>query len=158
VRGEPLAESRWKGGETEMWRKKRLVLVLMLAVVVLLGTVGGIVLAQDDGGNETQVEDRCGVLLDKITAIYEENTGVAIDQEQLKEAFAQACNEMLADAMQTHLQNLVDDGVITQEEADQYLEWWQARPDVQLGGPGLRGFGGGGFHGIMHGGCGMWGR
>ena len=141
-----------------MWRKKRLVLVSMLAVVVLLGTLGGVILAQDDNGNETQVEDRCGVLLDRVTTIYQENTGVAIDQEQLKEAFAQACNDMLAEAMQTRLQNLVDNGVITQEQADQYLEWWQARPNVQLGGPGLRGFGGG-FPGAMRGGCcRMWGR
>jgi len=141
-----------------MWRKKRLVLVSMLAVVLLLGTLGGVILAQDDNGNETQVEDRCGALLDKITTIYEGNTGVAIDQEQLKEAFAQACNEMLAEAMQTRLQNLVDNGVMTQEQADQYLEWWQARPDVPLGGPGLRGFGGGRFHGAMRGNCEMWGR
>jgi hypothetical protein len=141
-----------------MWRNKKVILSAVLAVILLLGTLGGVVLAQDDGGNETQVEDRCGVLLDKISTIYEANTGVSIDQEGLKQAFAQAHREMATAAVETHLQRLVGDGVITQEEADEYLEWWQARPDVQLGGPGLRGLGGGGFHGAMRGGCGMWGR
>lgn len=141
-----------------MWRNKKLILSAVLAAVLLLGTLGGVVLAQDDVGNETQVQDRCGVLLDKITTVYEENTGVAIDEEQLKEAFKQAHREMVNEAVQTRLQKMVENEVITQEEADQYLEWWQARPDVQLGGPGLRGFGGGGFHGAMRGGCGMWGK
>ena len=141
-----------------MWRNKKLILLATLAAVLLLGTLGGVVLAQDDTGNETQVEDRCGVLLDKITTIYEANTGVAIDQEQLKEAFTQARSEMAAEALQNRLADAVEQGMLTQEEADQYLEWWQAKPDVQLGGPGLRGFGGGGFHGPMRGGCGMCGR
>ena len=141
-----------------MWRNKRIILLATLAVVLLVGTLGGVVLAQDDGGNEAQAENQCGVVLDRIAAIYEENTGVAIDPEQLREAFTQAHSERLTAAVETHLQRLVDDGVITQAEADEYLEWWQARPDVQLGGPGLRGFGGGGFHGPMRGGCcGMWG-
>ena len=141
-----------------MWRNKKLILLATLAAVLLLGTLGGVVLAQDDTGNETQVEDRCGVLLDKITTIYEANTGVAIDQEQLKEAFTQARSEMAAEALQNRLADAVEQGMLTQEEADKYLEWWQAKPDVHLGGPGLRGFGGGGFHGPMRGGCGMCGR
>ena len=140
-----------------MWRKKKLILSAVLAVVLLLGTLGGVVLAQDGGGNETQVEGRCDVLLDKITTIYEGNTGVTIDQEQLKEAFKQAHREMVNEAVHTRLQKMVENEVITQEEADQYLEWWQARPDVYLGGPGPRGFGGG-FHGAMRGNGGMWGR
>ena len=141
-----------------MWRNKRFILLATLAIVLLVGTLGGVVLAQDDGGNETQVENQCGVVLDRIAAIYEENTGVAIDPEQLREAFNQAHSEMRAEALQNRLAEAVEQGVLTQEEADQYLEWWQARPDVQLGGPGLRGFGGGGFHGPMRGGCGMWGE
>jgi len=141
-----------------MWRNKKVILSAVLAVILLLGTLGGVVLAQDDGGNETQVEDRCGVLLDKISTIYEANTGVSIDQEQLKEALKEGHREMVNEAVQTRLQKMVENEVITQEEADEYLEWWQARPDVQLGGPGLRGLGGGGFHGAMRGNGGMWGR
>jgi hypothetical protein len=43
----------------------------------------------------------------------------------------------------------VDDGQITQEEANQYLEWWQSRPDIEVPLPGLGGPGPGG--GMMQG-------
>ncbi len=44
---------------------------------------------------------------------------------------AQARSEMRADALQKRLQNLVSQGRISQEQADQYLEWQQARPDME---------------------------
>ncbi len=81
-------------------------------------------------------------LLDRACAIYEENTGVAIDPEQLQVALDQARSEMQDEALKSWLQNLVDEGKITQEEADQYLEWWQARPDITS--PGTNGYGHGG--------------
>jgi hypothetical protein len=111
------------------------------------GIAGGVVAAADNTSNNTgdqsQPTDRYQALLDRVCAIYEENTGVAIDSEQLKDAFAQAQSEMQDEALKSWLQNLVDEGKITQEEADQYLEWWQARPDVTLPGPRGLGFGGG---------------
>jgi hypothetical protein len=39
---------------------------------------------------------------------------------------------MQYEALKSWLQDLVDKGKITQEEADQYLEWWQSRPDIEL--------------------------
>jgi len=62
----------------------------------------------------------------------------------LKGALDQAQTELQEEALETRLQNLVDEGKITQEEADQYLEWRQSRPDIEaplpgLGGPGLDG-------------------
>ncbi len=109
----------------------------------------------DDGavGTEDQPApvDRHQELLDRACAIYQENTGVAIDSEQLRDAFHQALTELREEALETHVQNLVDEGRITQEEADSYLGWWQSRPDIEaplpgLGGPGPGGMmGGGGF-------------
>jgi hypothetical protein len=89
------------------------------------------------------VETQQEALLDRVCQIYEANTGTAIDLQQLKDAFDQAMKEEQDKAMESWLQNLVDEGKITQEEADQYLEWWQARPDVTLPGPEGFGFGGG---------------
>jgi hypothetical protein len=40
---------------------------------------------------------------------------------------------MQDEAPQNWLQKLVDEDKITQEEADQYLEWWQARPNITFG-------------------------
>ncbi len=82
--------------------------------------------------DQIQVTNRYEALLDRTCAIYQEHTGVAIDSEQLKNALDQAKGELLDEALETRLQNLVDDGKITQEEADSYLEWWQSRPDIEL--------------------------
>ena len=39
---------------------------------------------------------------------------------------------MRQEAMANRLEELVEEGVMTQEEADQYKEWCDARPDVPL--------------------------
>ena len=96
-------------------------------------------------GDQIQPSDRRGVLLDRACVIYEEETGVTIDSEQLKDALKQAQSELRDEALVNLLENLVDEGKLTQGEADQYLEWWQSRPDLELPLPGLgrRGPGGG---------------
>jgi len=101
-------------------------------------------------GNRTAPSDRYQALLDRVCAIYQDNTGVAIDSEQLGDALDQGQSELQEEALETQLQNLVDDGKMTQEEADNYLEWWQARPDIQVPLPGLGGRGPEG--GMMRGG------
>ncbi len=138
-----------------MWRHKKLILMSTLAIVALAGAIGGVALAQNGDTDQGQSTDKQGALLDKVGAIYEQNTGVALDLEQLKTAFTQAQGEMLAEAQQNRLQALVDKGILTQEQADQYLTWWQSRPDLPLGGGALslgghceRGFGGHGFGGM----------
>jgi polyhydroxyalkanoate synthesis regulator phasin len=107
--------------------------------------------ASDDssGNTEDQIQatDRHQALLDRACAIYQENTGVAIDSEQFKNALDQAQGELLDEALETGLQNLVDEGEMTQEEADEYLQWWQSRPDIGLPLPGLGGPGPGGHTG-----------
>jgi len=125
--------------------------------VVLAGALGGAALAQDEDVGQVQATDQQGALLDKVRAIYEQNTGVTLDLGELKTAFTQAREEMRAEAMQNRLADLVEQDVLTQAEADEYLNWWQSRPDVPLGGPlgqggpgGLcqRGIGGHGFGGM----------
>ena len=97
----------------------------------------------DDGASGTEdppaPADRHQELLDRACAIYQENTGVAIDSEQLKDAFHQALSELRQEAPEAHVQNLVDEGRITQEEGDSYLEWWASRPDIDAPLPGLGG-------------------
>jgi polyhydroxyalkanoate synthesis regulator phasin len=112
------------------------------------GLAGGIVAAVSTSSNNTedqsQAMDRYQALLDRACAIYEEKTGTNIDSEQLGDALDQAQGELRDEALETRLQNLVDEGKMTQEEADQYLEWWQSRPDIALPLPGLGGPGPGG--------------
>ena len=138
-----------------MWRSKKFILVAVLAVVLLAGSIGGVALAADNG-DDSQPKARCGDMLERVCEIYEQNTAVVIDQEALKDAFAQVRGEMRPEApqnrpkmepeamMKDHLQNLVDEGKITQEQADALQEWWEARPDVPVG------FGFPGGHGGFH--------
>jgi hypothetical protein len=111
-------------------RSKKFIMVTTLAAVVLVGSITGAVLAQND--DDSQPEARHGALLKRVCLIYEDNTGVAIDSEALKDAFAQARSEMLDEVLQNRLQSLVDEGTITQDEADQWTEWWQSKPDVPV--------------------------
>jgi len=137
-----------------MWKRKWFIPVVVVSVLLIGGIVGGVVVAGNDNTTNTedqgQATNRYQALLDRVCAIYEEKTGVAIDSEQLKDALEQAQIEIQDGALGNWLQNLVDNGKITQEEADQYLEWWQSRPDVQLPSPRLGGPGPGGGMG--------WGR
>jgi uncharacterized membrane protein len=137
-------------------KKRNWVIPVVVASVLLIGGItGGLVVAANNSssnttaGNQTQAADRYQALLDRVCAIYEEKTGVAIDSEQLKDALDQAQGELREEALETRIQKLVDEGKITQEEANQYLEWWQSRPDIEVPLPGLGGPGPGG--GMMQG-------
>jgi len=115
-----------------MWRSKKSIVAVVLAAVVLVGVVGGTVLAQNGNEGDNQPQAQHTALLDRVCVIYQDNTGTTIDSQQLKDAFVQAKGEMRTEAMENRLQNLVDEGEITQDEADQYKEWWQSKPDVQV--------------------------
>jgi hypothetical protein len=123
-----------------MWRSKKFIIVTVLAAVILTGSITGVALAQTgDEDNSPQAQQEA--LLDKVCAIYEQNTGVAIDQEALRDAFAQVQSEMRTEAMNNYLQKLVEEDKITQEQADQYKAWLESRPDVPILAPGFSGQG-----------------
>ena len=147
-----------------MWRRKKLILMALLATVLLGAVAGGVAVAQSGSVESSQLSastestqpvDQSGALLARVAEIYQQNTGVAIDQEALKSAFAQAQKDMQIEALKDRLQKLVDEGTMTQAQADQYLQWWQSRPDVPgpldgMGpGPMGRGMGPRGFCGGM---------
>ena len=134
-----------------MKKRKWFIPVVVVSVLLIGGIVGGVVVAADDSSNntESQTSGRFQELLDRACAIYEEKTSVAIDSEQMKDALKQAREDMRDEALENRLQNLVDDGKITEEEAAQLLEWWRSRPEVELPLPGFGGPNAGG--GIMQG-------
>jgi hypothetical protein len=128
-----------------MWRSKKFILIGLLTVVVVGGTLGGIAIAQanDQNNNRTDNASQFSTLLDKVASIYQQNTGVAIDSQELAKAFTQAQGEMRDAALDKYLNNLVEKGKITQDQANQFKTWLNSRPDVPIG-PGLKG----GFQGI----------
>ena len=116
-----------------MWRNKKVILLAALATALLIGSIAaGVTFAQTGSSDESQPDTQYGAFLEKVSEIYQENTGVAIDVQQLKTAFAQAQTKMQNEALQSWIENLVSEGKITQEQADQYLQWWQSRPDTLL--------------------------
>jgi hypothetical protein len=127
-----------------MWPSKKTIVIAISVAVLLVGSIAGVVLAQsNDTSNKS---DSQGVdMLAKVCTIYQQKTGVTIDETALKASFAQAESEIQLAREQSRLQDLVKQGKITQDQADQYLKWWQSRPELpaDLGGPG----GPGGFPG-----------
>lgn len=123
-----------------MWRKKRLILAAVLAVALLVGITTAVAVAQSNGNadqKKAQVQAKHDELLSKVGRIYQEKTGTALDIDQLKAAFAQAQRELKDEALDQFLQKLVDNGRLTQEQADQYKAWLDARPDAPLPLPGI---------------------
>ena len=128
-----------------MHRSKKFIVIALLAVVIVAGSIGGVVYAQTGNGDDSQ--SKAQALLDRVSEIYKENTGVAIDSQKLKDAFTQAEKELRDKALETYLQSLVDQNKITSEQAQEYKTWLNSKPDVPLapgfpGGNMRRGFGG----------------
>ena len=103
--------------------KKVKVLISVLVVALLLAVGATTVLAE--GEEETAPPPEAGTngLLERVADILE------IDQEDLIDAFEQARQEMREDAFTSHINQAVEEGLITQEQADEILEWWLQRPD-----------------------------
>lgn len=124
-----------------MRRSKKVIIVAVLATVLLVGGIGTIASAETESTDNTT----SGKTLSARVA-----TILGIDQQTLEDAFAQAQSEIRAEALDSRLQKLVDEGKITQEQADQYKVWWQSRPDIPVGFS-FKGHGGFRRMGRMHG-------
>lgn len=145
-----------------MWRSKKLIIIALVAAVILVGSIGGVALAVDNRGNSqpqasANVEASSNVTVwDRVATILKGN-GVNVTSEQLKTAFTKAQGELQTEGMQKRLQSMVEQGTITQQQADAYLNWWKTKPDVPAGfgfkgHGGFRGMGGMmGRMGTMHG-------
>ena len=112
-----------------MWRSKKLIVAALLIAVVLVGSMAGVVLA-NEGEDENQQETIGDTLLNRVCEIYEENTGVAIDCTALQEAFAQVQSEKRDEAMFKALDKAVEEGRIDSDEAEAIKGWWGDRPET----------------------------
>ncbi len=107
-------------------RRKRWVLISVLAALLALAVAGGTALAHGwwRGGDPSSNQD----LMARIA------TTLGLEQQAVEDAFRQAYNDTrrLAEeeALKARLDRLVEAGRITQEQADQYMEWFRSRPDV----------------------------
>jgi type IV secretory pathway VirJ component len=109
-----------------MRKHKKVLFIALAAVLILGGTLGIVAFAQADDQSTNQTSSN--TLMDKVAAIYEKNTGTAINAADLKTAFDQAQQEMATEARDNALQKLVDDGKISQAQADNYKTWLDSKP------------------------------
>lgn len=107
-----------------MWKTKRFIIIAAVVGVVLVGTVAGVALAQ--AGNDGTTTTPGKTLIARVAAI------LGIDQQTVEDAVKQAKQDMQNEALDARLQAMVDSGKITAEQAQEYKDWWQARPQDVL--------------------------
>lgn len=114
-----------------MWRTKKFIVVAALLAVALVAGTTGVALAQDskDGTGPRQA------LLTRVAQI------LGIDQQQLEDAVKQAMSEQreqIKEKGNQRLQDMVNEGKITQEQLDEFNAWLKAKPDINIHIFGLR--------------------
>ena len=108
-----------------MWKSKKFIIVVSLMSVLLIGITGVAVLADDD--EQTMRKDE---FVSRVCVIYEQKTGDVIeDPDALVASFKEAGEELQKEARDTFIQKMVDEGKITEEQAEEYKEWLNAKPD-----------------------------
>jgi len=105
---------------------KRVKILISALVVALLLTVGATTTVMAEEGEEETTpppEANAEGLLERVADI------LGIDKEDLIDAFKQAQQEIAEKAFISRLNKAVEEGCITQEQADEIIEWWEQRPD-----------------------------
>ena len=107
--------------------KKVKVLISIVAAALLL-TMGGVTMVMAEAEEETAPPAQASRqgLLERVADILE------IDREALIDAFKQAQQEIRGEAFINRLNQAVAGGRITQEQADEIMEWWRLRPDDEI--------------------------
>jgi hypothetical protein len=112
-------EKAMKGSYNEMRRILKIILPAVLVAAMLVTVMPRTALAQVD-----QIPERRGALMARVAQILD------IDQQALENAFKQAQSGFREQALDTRLQELVNEGAWTQQQADAFKAWIKARPDV----------------------------
>ncbi len=107
---------------------KKVKVLISALVVALLLTVGATATVMAEGEEETTPLPETGEkgLLERVADILE------IDKEALIDAFKQAQQEMMGDAFINRLNQAVEEGRITREQADEIIKWLEQRPDEAI--------------------------
>ena len=100
-------------------RKMRIIIPLAIAVVVVTAIGFGVAFAQ---GNE-KGDSNASRLAAKVAEI------LSLDAAVVDDAIKQARVELRDEAIQKKLNALVEKGRLTQEQADEYLNWIQSKPE-----------------------------
>ena len=126
-------------------RKKRWFLVPILVGLLTIGISAGVALAHGGGGDGGTA---LSSFSNRVAAI------LGLEESKVQDAFTQASEEAREEwqaakeaRLKDKLDQMVEDGSIDQEQADQYMEWLQSRPEGIRSWLGIRGFRGHGMSG-----------
>lgn len=122
--------------------KRKLIILPVAATMIVVGIfTAGAVMAQGNDTNGTDTTPAVQSFASRVASI------LGLDETTVQNAMDQAHKDMQDEAMKAKLDAMVEQGRLTQEQADSYYQWYQDRPE------GLQGFGGPGmgFDGYGHG-------
>ena len=110
-----------------MRKHKKVIFIALAAILVVGATLGAVAIAQAaDQGTQTVKE----TIYERVSKVYQANTGKAIDAAELQKAFTQAQQQLATEAQDKMWQKLIDEGKITQAQLDAYKKWLAARPEL----------------------------
>ena len=101
--------------------KKFIGVISVLMALMIFGVSTTAVFAQDEKNNKEN-----NPIFNRVAEI------LGIDKQQLGDAFKQALKEEREQRLDQRLQDMVDEGKITQEQASEYKQWLAARPDIKI--------------------------
>ena len=93
----------------------------IVAAVMLLGIMGGVAMAQetDDEDGDSTKQSFAARVADIL----------GLDETTVQDAMDEAREEMREEALQAKLDWLVENGHMTQEQADEYKTWIESKPE-----------------------------
>ncbi len=124
-----------------MWQDWKFIVIVALLVVAIAagGTLGGIALARSNNNSPDRAQTITEIIQNAANSF----------QDKMNNGKDGPGQNNTSEALDSFLKKLVDEGKITQEQADQFKAWLKEMPDMpmmngQTGQPGM------GFFGMMH--------
>jgi hypothetical protein len=128
-----------------MKRHKNIFLAIILAAILLAGSISGVVLASDEGEEENTAPE-FGTFLDRVLEIYQDKTNTVIDKDALRESFEQAREELQIEQPRFRFpRRFFDCEELTEEQradieawldempefpTEEFKEWLESKPDI----------------------------
>ena len=100
--------------------KRKWLMIPLVTGILAAGITGVTVLAHNDDGEQESPKDKVAAKVAEI---------LGIDEQTIKDALQEATQEVRSESLQHRLDDMVEAGRLTQEEADAYLEWYESRPE-----------------------------
>ena len=108
-------------------RKKWLLAVVAVGILAAGLGVGAVFASGGLSAGDGDGDSPKSTFISKVASILE------IDEATVSDAFEQAKSEIEDEMVQARLDAAVEKGTITEEQAEEYLEWFQDRPDDGFG-------------------------